>query len=211
MLTRTPPSAHIMPFGTLPRFWARSAATPQAAPGVGRLLLQARKQARMQGVRREDERAGEAAADERGVDELSVHVHVGEQAPVLVAQLAVEAKVDLLTLNEAGVEATGGVPEALNRLARSDRLGRVDADVAHVLLLAIQPDFDRVAVDDAQHATRHRAAGSRLARVRRVIATGRDRERERKRGGADAPRAHASMRAQGGFLAPAAAFARGSA
>src|SRR5215211_4240583 len=86
---------------------------------------------------------------------------VGEQPPVVIANLPIEGEPHGPPLDEPMIRVAGPRPEALNGRFRLDGLGRIDPDVAHVLVLAIDPSDDRVAVDDADHPRPDRTAGRR--------------------------------------------------
>ena len=92
-------------------------------------------------------------ADELGVDEPLADVDVGEQPPVAVAAFGVEDQAHGLAGDQTRVLPTRLGAEALDRLARRHRFGRVDADVANVLDLAAGANLDRVAVDDVDDRT----------------------------------------------------------
>ncbi len=116
-----------------------------------------------------------AAAHELGVDEGVADVDVGEQALVDVAALGVEHEPHRLALDQLLVEVARLGAEALDRLARLDALGRVDADVAEVLFSSVEIDLDRVAVDDAGDLG---SDGAGLGRFRLIVVPAADEQVE---------------------------------
>lgn len=130
----------------------RSASAPKPpAPARGPLGETGEKPC-MRCIRRNRERPREAGADERGIDEATAGVDVGEEPPVGVLALAVEVEPHGAVVDETMVEGARLRPEALHRGVRLHRLRRVDADVADVLGAPADPDQRRVAVDGAEDA-----------------------------------------------------------
>ena len=103
-------------------------------------------------VRRDRQRHGVAVLREREVDEQTVAgaVDVGEQPAVVVARLGVALEPDGGARRQQRLRlARRLLAEALHRRVRVHGLGRVDADEAHRLVVAVDAGLDRVAVDHA--------------------------------------------------------------
>ena len=155
-----------------PRFGRRASRRPQAPAGPAGARLQAPQQRDVGGVGRDRQGARVAATDQGRVDEprlpslaRSTRVDVGEQPAVDVAPLAVEHQAHRSPVHQAVVLGAGLRAVALDRSAGLHRLGRVDADVADVLVLALDRDLDRVPVDHADHLRAHRMPGRRRAGI----------------------------------------------
>src|SRR4051794_26068435 len=133
------------------RTLARGARPPQPAALLPRPVLEGRELGRVGGVRRDRQRGGEAAAHQRGVDEQAVAdaVDICQQPAVVVPALGVEPQPHDLVLHQPVVLGARRLAEALHGRAGLDGLGRVDADVAHRLVGAVDAHVDGVAVDHA--------------------------------------------------------------
>src|SRR5262245_34239054 len=131
LFARTPAAAEL---GT--------AGGPEPASGPGRCGLEPSQKRRVAVVGRDRQRPGEPTADEDRVDEAVAEVDVGEEAAVDVAALDSEDEPHRAAFEQVVGEVGGPRPVALDRGARLDGLGRVDADQANVLRLAADPGLE---------------------------------------------------------------------